>query len=693
MKEKDQPPGKPQQKAKTTPEGVKSLGPVPNLEEHVDPEWWRQIFNATYLKTDGDVVDDPQLTAKEADIFCGILNMSPDDKILDLCCGQGRVCLELARRGFGNVEGVDRSHYLIQRGKAQAKKESLSIKFREGDARKLRYGPDTFDVVMILGNSFGYFETVEDDMRVIKEVFRVLKPWGKVLIDVTDGEFVRRKFQPRSWEWIDKKFFVCRERSLSLDKQRLISREVVTHVEKGVVADQFYAERLYTKKSITELLEKAGFADVSIHGEISSDSQRNQDLGMMEKRVIVTSVVRKDWTARKRTKEFKNVTVLFGDPRKPDPLKPLRIFDDDDFYTIDQLKDALRELDGYRYSYLNNHDTLLNDLVKLGTKTDFVLNLCDEGYDNDPRKELHIPAILEMLNIPYTGGGPQCLAFCYDKSLVRGIASEMAIPVPAAFFIKPEDSTFDLPIGFPVIVKPNFGDSSFGITQRSVAYSIEQLVNAIVEIREKFGYEKPVLVEEFLTGIDFTVGIIGNPPESYTVLPIIQEDYSALPPELPRLCGYEAKWIPDSPYWQIKSVPADLPDDVEKFVIECCLKLFERLECRDYSRFDWRIDAQGNPKLLEVNPNPGWCWDGHLAKMSKLAGLSYSQMLSEILRATEDRLSAQTQSAAAQADELPNGRQAGKEQNGETRGITVQSIAGNGNGKSEPTPNSISNSR
>jgi D-alanine-D-alanine ligase len=643
MKDKEQPlPVKPGQKTKTTPEAAKSLGPVPNLEEHVNPEWWRQIFNATYLKTDGDVVDDPQLTAKEVDVFCGILNLSPEDKALDLCCGQGRVSLELARRGFNNVEGVDRSHYLIQRGKTQAKKETLGIKFREGDARKLRYPPDSFDVVMILGNSFGYFETVEDDVRVVKEVFRVLKPWGKLLIDVTDGEYLRRRFQPRSWEWIDKKFFVCRERSLSSDKQRLISREVVTHVEKGVVADQFYAERLYTRKSIRELLEKAGFTDVTVHGQITGNSQRNQDLGMMEKRIIVTSVVRKDWTPRKGKKEFKSVTVVFGDPRKPDPLKPLCVFDDDDFYTIDQLKDALRELDGYRYTYLSNHDTLFNDLVKIGIKTDFVLNLCDEGYNNDPRKELHVPALLETLNISYTGGGPQCLAFCYDKSLVRGIAKEMDIPVPEAFFIKPEDSTFELPFGFPVIAKPNFGDSSFGITQRSVANSIEQLVNAISEIREKFGYEKPILVEEFLTGIDFTVGIIGNPPEAYTVLPIIQEDYSALPPELPRICGYEAKWMPDSPYWQIKSAPADLPDEVEKVVVECCLKLFERLECKDYCRFDWRIDAQGNPKILEVNPNPGWCWDGHLAKMAKLAGLSYSQMLAEILRAAEDRLSPQT---------------------------------------------------
>ncbi|MBN2138497.1 MAG: methyltransferase domain-containing protein [Sedimentisphaerales bacterium] len=626
-------------KAKSAP--TKSLGPVPNLEQHVDPEWWRQIFNAMYLKTDGDVVDDPQLTSREVDLFSSVLGISQGDKILDLCCGQGRDVLELARRGFNNVEGLDRSRYLIQRAKAQAKKEGLNVRLREGDARKLPYPADAFDAVMLLGNSFGYFEAAEDDVRVLREVFRVLKPWGKLLIDAADGEYLRRKFKARSWEWIDKNYFVCRERSLSVDKQRLISREVVTHVEKGVVADQFYAERLYTKKSIQEVLEKAGFSEVKIHAQISSDSQRNQDLGMMEKRIVVTSSVRKDWTPRRKKKEFKNITVIFGDPSKPDILKPLCIFDDDDFYTIDQLKDALRHVDGYRYNYLNGHDSLYNDLVKIKGKTDFVFNLCDEGYGNEPRKELHVPALLEVVGIQYTGGGPQCLAFCYDKSLVRGIAKEMEIPVPEAFFIKPEDNTFELSFNFPVIVKPNFGDSSFGITQRSVANTIEELVNAISEIREKFGYDKPILVEEFLCGKDFTVGIIGNPPESYTVLPIIQEDYSMLPPELPRICGYEAKWMPDSPYWQLKSIPADLSEDVEKVVVDCCIKLFERLECRDYARFDWRLDGNGNPKLLEANPNPGWCWDGHMAKMSKIAGISYAEMLGAIIKAAEDRLGIQ----------------------------------------------------
>jgi D-alanine-D-alanine ligase len=620
--------------------GLRCLGPVPNLEEHVHPDWWRKIFNSLYLKTDADVVDDDNLTRQEIDMFVRILNLSPDDKILDLCCGQGRHSLELAQRGLLYVEGIDRSHYLIQKARQSAKKDAIEVKFREGDARKLPFAADTFDVVLILGNSFGYFETINDDLRVLKEVFRILKPRDRVLIDVADGHYLRKNFQSRSWEWIDQNLFVCRERSLSLDGQSLISREVITHVEKGVLADQFYDERLYTKESITDLLKTAGFSDVTLHGEIATDSARNQDLGMMERRLIVTGVAKKEWTPirRKQVGSVKNVAVLLGDPDKPDPLKPSSIFDEDDFYTIDQLKSALRELKDYRFIYVNDHNALINELVKLKGKIDFVLNLCDEGYNNDARKELNIPALLEIVGIHYTGSGPQCLAHCYDKSLVRGIAKEMEIPVPKGFLVKPQDKAFELSVDFPVIVKPNFGDSSFGITQSSVAHTGEELINAISKIRDSFGYDKPILVEEFLKGKEVTVGIIGNPPESYTVLPIIEEDFSALPESLPKICGYEAKWVPESPYWGLKSIPVELPEETKRLMEEWCIKLFERLDCKDYCRFDWRFDLDGNPKLLEVNPNPGWCWDGHLAKMAKFAGINYQGMLEAIIKAAEVRL-------------------------------------------------------
>ena len=361
---------------------------------------------------------------------------------------------------------------------------------------------------------------------------------------------------------------------------------------------------------------------------------------MMARRVVVTGVAKKEWSAvREHPDITDSVIVLLGDPGKLDRVKPGANFDEDDFHTINELKKALSELPKYNFTYLYNHDSLIQDLVKLQGKCSYVLNLCDEGFQNEATKELHVAALLEMLGIHYSGGTPQCLAYCYDKSLIRGIATEMDIPVPGAFMIKPEDIQFvEFPLTFPVIVKPNFGDSSFGITQSNVCYDLQALESAVTGIRDKFGYNNPILVEEFLTGKDISVGIIGNPGSSYTILPVIEEDYSALPEDLPRICGYEAKWNPDSPYWKIKSIPAELSEDVERFLGASCVKLFERLECRDYARFDWRVDDNGTPRLLEVNPNPGWCWDGHLAKMAKLQDMSYSQMLASILEACKGRL-------------------------------------------------------
>jgi D-alanine-D-alanine ligase len=250
---------------------------------------------------------------------------------------------------------------------------------------------------------------------------------------------------------------------------------------------------------------------------------------------------------------------------------------------------------------------------------------------------LHIPALLEILKLPYTGSNPQNLAYCYDKSLIRGIASEIGVPVADAFVISSDENLYELNIPFPVIAKPNFGDSSFGITQKNVANSIEELSDAIIRIRTQFGYNNPILVEEFLTGAELSLGVIGN-TDNYTVLPIIEEDYSELPEGLPKICGYEAKWLVDSPYMKaLKSIKANLSIETEQEIIDHSLKLFRRLNCRDYCRFDWRLNSNGQPKLLEVNPNPGWCWDGHLAKMSAIGGMDYTQMLEAILNAADLR--------------------------------------------------------
>lgn len=619
------------------PKAGKSLGPVDDPEQHLHPEWWKRIFNSTYLKTDADVVGDDKLTEGEVTLFKKLLNIQDGDSLLDLACGQGRHLIELAKRGDYNLYGFDRSRYLLQHAKKNAKLQGVDLNLREGDARKLPYKAETFDFVTILGNSFGYFEASEEDIKILDEVFRVLKPGGKLLMDIADGTFLRDNFTPRSWEWIDKKHFVCRERSLASDNERLISREVVTHADKGVIVDQFYAERLYTKGDLEKLTDKVGFREIQFHGNIKTDSAHTQDPGMMENRFILTAAAVKNWTTEISKNNNRNVVVLMGDPNLADVVKPDGKFDEDDFETVDKLKKALSKLESYNFTYLDNHDTLVADLQRITGKIDLIFNLCDEGFGNNAQKELHVPALLEILDLPYTGSNPQTLAYCYDKSLVRGIATEIGVPLAEASVITAEDNIYELNIPFPVIAKPNFGDSSFGITQNNVAYTIEELIDAILRIKDQFGYRKPILIEEFLTGAEVTVGIIGN-LGNYTVLPIIEEDYSELPEGLPKICGYEAKWITDSPYMQkLKSIEANLPVLVEQELVSHSLKLFQRLECKDYCRFDWRLNRLGEPKLLEVNPNPGWCWDSHMAKMSKIGGKDYPTMLKAILNAAEMR--------------------------------------------------------
>jgi D-alanine-D-alanine ligase len=618
---------------------IKTLGPVADLEVHVRSDWWQTLFNSLYLKTDADLLDDAELTKKEVDLIVSILGLVPDKKILDLCCGQGRHVLELARKGFTNVEGYDRSQYLIRKARTRAQKENLQVKFREGDARKLPYLSDTFDLVTILGNSFGYFDSSFDDRKVLEEIFRVLKPGGRIFIDTSDGDYTKKNFQPRSWEWLDRRYFVCRERALSSDGDRLICREVISRIDKGIIADQFYAERLYNKESLFELLTMSGFRSPTFHTTFSPASSGTQDAGMMEQRIMLSASVEKAWSSSLQTAENKkplNIAVVLGDPRKKDDIKPACVFDDDDFHTLEIMKKALAEIPFMKFIFFDRHETLLDDLKKKVGKIDLVFNLCDEGFYNDPAKELHIPALLEQLNIPYTGAGPQCLAFCYDKSIVRGVAREMKIPVAKGILVTDGDDLSKLSLHFPLLVKPNSGDSSFGITQKSISYSQKELLQIIAETRKKIGADRLFLLEEFLPGKDLSVGIIGNFP-ACTVLPITEEDYSAVPEELPRICGYEAKWLPDSPYWKIKSIPADIPEKVRNEIVQYCLSLFNRLGCRDYARFDWRLDARGRPRLLEVNPNPGWCWDGHLAKMAAYAGISYPQMLAAILEAAKER--------------------------------------------------------
>jgi D-alanine-D-alanine ligase len=612
------------------------LGPVGDLEAHLPAEWWRKLFNALYIKTDGDVVENNDNTRKEVDFIVSSSAIQPHSQILDLCCGQGRHCLELARRGFKNINGVDRSRYLIRLAKKRAQNENLQVVFKEGDARNPRLPENSFDCVAIMGNSFGYFSNKKDDEKVLTMVGKLLRQTGQIVLDITDGAHMAEHFDKRSWEWIDEHHLVCRERSISADGERLISREVIVHDEMGVLADQFYAERLYTKESITRLLEKCGFRNVRHHGIAEAQSDRDQDLGMMARRLLLTAGAPQATRKVKGKVQQIDVTVLMGDPRLPDQVKRGGTFNPEDLDTVRRLKDALSELPNYKFHYLDNHSTLERDLGSL--RTDLVLNFCDEGWNNDPFKELHVPALLDVLSIPYTGASAGGLAACYDKGLVRAVAASLDVPVPLETYVRPGDQGATLPSVFPALLKPNYGDSSVGITKDAVVYNQSSLLDYLEKLRTEFP-RRPILVQEYLTGAEYSVSLVGNPDQGLRALPILEVDFTKLDPGLPKILGYESKWEPDSPYWtQIKYHEATLPDHISAQMIEHSARLFERLGCKDYARFDFRADAKGEVKLLEVNPNPGWCWDGKLNLMAGYAGIRYSELLQQILTAAEERL-------------------------------------------------------
>ena len=327
------------------------------------------------------------------------------------------------------------------------------------------------------------------------------------------------------------------------------------------------------------------------------------------------------------------LAVLLGDPEGPNSVAPERPFGEDHLHSLAELRKALAQLQNYEFRYLTDHATLIDDLRALRGEIDLVFNLCDEGFGNRLDRELHIPALLEILDLPYTGAGPECLSWCFDKSLVRHVAAEQGVPIARGGVLNG-----DMNLPYPVIVKPCCADGSWGITAHSVATDAAAFERALAHLRDDFAYTGRVLVEEFLPGADLTAGIIGN-PGCYRVLPVLEDSYRDVPAELPHVCGYEAKWQPESPYWNVRPQPADLSAEQHQAIVAGSIRIAKRLACRDYVRCDWRLDATGRPRLLEVNPNPGWGWegDGHFAKMARFAGMSYPEMLDEILTSAARR--------------------------------------------------------
>jgi D-alanine-D-alanine ligase len=256
-----------------------------------------------------------------------------------------------------------------------------------------------------------------------------------------------------------------------------------------------------------------------------------------------------------------------------------------------------------------------------------------------PNRESHIPTICEMLDIPYTGSDPLTLGICLDKSRAKEILSYHRVP-NAAFWIVESASAIPAGVRLPAIVKPMFEGSSKGIKNNSLVQSLGELYERVEEVVGT--YRQPVIVERFLAGREFTVGVLGNDP-SYEVLPIVEIDHTQLPSGAAPVYSYEAKWLWDTPEKPLDifkcpaPIPAVLRAKIENLVVRTC----RVLRVRDWARIDVRLDEKGEPNILEVNPLPGILPkpedNSCLPKAARTAGYSYSDLIHRVVEEASKR--------------------------------------------------------
>ena len=270
----------------------------------------------------------------------------------------------------------------------------------------------------------------------------------------------------------------------------------------------------------------------------------------------------------------------------------------------------------------------------LQAKPDIVFNIA-EGL-RGPSREAQIPAILEMLGIPYTGSDSLTLGICLDKSRAKEILSYHKILTPPFIVINSLHQLSELNVSLPCIVKPLHEGSSKGIYNASVVHTGEDLLRQVKKVLEE--YNEPALVEKFLTGREFTVAVLGNDPD-LRILPIVEIRFDSLPDGVNPIYSYEAKWIWDTienPI-DVHECPAKISLKLQKEIEAVCRDTYRVLRCRDWCRIDIRLDEQDRPNVLELNPLPGILPnpDEHscFPQAARAAGMDYNTLINAVLNA------------------------------------------------------------
>jgi len=251
----------------------------------VDSDCWKTMFDEVYLLTDARSVCDEELTRREVDVICELLPVRLDHKILDLCGGHGRHSYELCAGGFTKCTVLDHSQYLIDLASGRAAECNYPMDFICSDARNTELPSESFDYVLIMGNSLGYIQDPAADSQILAESFRVLNSGGWLLVDITDGTAVKTSFNSNAWHEIGADTVICRQREIQ--ENTIYAREMVLSKQKGLIRDRTYAIRLYNSQSLKALLEKAGFKRVKVINDFSPHRSKG-DYGFMNRRMIAT---------------------------------------------------------------------------------------------------------------------------------------------------------------------------------------------------------------------------------------------------------------------------------------------------------------------------------------------------------------------------------------------------------------------
>ncbi|MDP2705239.1 MAG: ATP-grasp domain-containing protein [bacterium] len=287
--------------------------------------------------------------------------------------------------------------------------------------------------------------------------------------------------------------------------------------------------------------------------------------------------------------------------------------------TIRHVEEALGD-GGHAVKRIGNAFSLLSQIKNLDV--DIVLNIC-EGLRGRNR-ESEVPVILEMFGIPFIGSDGLTLGITLDKLASKKFFFAEGIPTPRYFQAKPGNNLENLnTIGFPLFVKASREGTSKGITKASLVRTPKELKEQVDIVHML--YKQPALVEEFISGTEFTVLVIGNEnPEPMPVIQYMMNNTLELGDRF-----YTSKDVVEKSVGCI--CPTDIPKSLEKKLKDVSVAVYEAVDCRDFGRVDFRVDTEGNPYVLEINPLPNLGPEDVFGTFPQAAGLTYAQAINKIV--------------------------------------------------------------